>query len=207
MSLNQIGVPVRSNYSCAEVGPIAMECSTQAGYYHVAHSNVIVEADKSSTVEVNGITLGRVLLTHLHSYATPLIRYDVGDFALLEKSCPCGHDGSTLSHIYGRSKYFLTNADGTLVPFAIFSKPLLDITTFTEFFIYQKDTNNIVIELGGRTSIDPQEEKNIQHFIQRLSNKSFNIIVQPVAKIDWRKNPKRLPFINMLDHLKSTMIP
>jgi phenylacetate-CoA ligase len=197
--LKKIGIPVQSTYSCSEVGPIAVECTIYSGYYHVAHSNVILEVDESLTAEVDGMILGRVLITHLHSYATPLIRYDVGDFALLKSSCPCGHDGSTLSHIYGRRKNFLKNSDGTFSSFAIFSNPFLDITSRTDFFICQKDWITIVVELGGREAISLQEEKSIQSFIQRLSNKSFNVIVKPVLQIDWTRNPKRLPFINFVD--------
>ena len=197
--LKKIGIPVMSTYSCSEVGPIAVECKTHAGYYHVTHSNVIVEMDENLTVEVEGIRLGRVLITHLHSYATPLIRYDIGDFALLERSCPCGHDGSTLSHIYGRRKCFLKNMDGTFSPFPIFSNPFLDITSCTDFFIYQKDLKTIVVELGGREAIALKEEKNIQNFIQRLSNNSFDVIVKPVLKINWARNPKRLPFVNLCE--------
>jgi phenylacetate-CoA ligase len=72
-------IPVRGNYSSEEVGVIGCECQHYPGNYHVAHSNVIVEIDKNSSVTVGDNTLSRVLLTHLHSYATPFIRYDVGD--------------------------------------------------------------------------------------------------------------------------------
>jgi len=193
---HDLGIPVRSSYSCAETGPIAIECTQRSGYYHVSHSNVIVEVDPTIGVEVNGVTLGRVLLTHLHSYATPLLRYDVGDFACLHPGCPCGHAGATLSHIYGRSKYFLSKVDGSLLPFPIFSKPLLDLTSCTDFFVYQPTISEIVIEIGGRDYIPPQEEKNIQNFINLLSDPSFKVIVKAVPQIDWSKNPKRLPFIN-----------
>lgn len=194
-ALESVGIPVRSNYSCSELGPIAVQCTEHAGHYHVTHSNLIVEVDKDSAVEINGVEVARVLLTHLHSYATPLIRYDVGDYARLLDTCPCGHDGTTLSHIYGRRKYFLKCADGSFLPFIIFSKPLLDITSFTEFFVYQSDVHTIVIELGGRKAIEPTEEKNIQDFIKRLSHQSFNVIVKAVEHIDWSRNPKRLSFV------------
>lgn len=197
-SLKTIGIPTKSTYSCSEVGSIATECPDHAGHYHVSHSNVIVEIDPGSSVEVEGVTLGRVLLTHLHSYATPLIRYDVGDFAKMEECCPCGHDGTTLSHLYGRRKNFIKKADGSFLPFTLFSKPLLDLTTCTDFFIQQRDLHTLVIELGGRTHIEPQEEKNIQNFIHRLSHPSFEVIVKPVKNIDWSCNPKRLPFISMV---------
>jgi phenylacetate-CoA ligase len=76
-------ITVRGNYSSEEVGLIGSECETYPSHYHIAHSNVIVEVDKQNGVTVGGKRLGRILLTHLHSYATPFIRYDVGDLGKL----------------------------------------------------------------------------------------------------------------------------
>lgn len=194
--LSNVDIPTRSGYSCSEVGPIAVECVNNPGFYHVAHSNVIVEVDYEASSTVGNEKLGRLLVTHLHSYATPLIRYEVGDFAKLHSSCPCGHDGITLSHIYGRKKYFLKTSDGELISFPIFSKPFLDVTSFTEFFVYQPDVSTIAVELGGRDFIADNELIRIKNFIGNLSQHRFNILVSPKPFIDWTKNPKRLPFIS-----------
>lgn len=196
--LKDVGIDTRSGYSCSEVGPIAVECMSMPGFYHVAHSNVIVEVDYEKGVVVNSQNLGRVLLTHLHSYATPLIRYEVGDFAKTYSTCPCGHDGVTLSHIYGRKKFFLKTRDEQLIPFPIFSKPFLDVTSFKEFFIYQPDVNRIIVELGGRDSVGEEELTRIKSFIGQLSENRFDIFVITKPFIDWSKNPKRLPFISFV---------
>lgn len=193
--LKDAGIPISSNYSCAELGPIAVECQKSPSYYHVAHSNVLVEIDSKNTIELQGQTLGRVLLTHLHAYATPLIRYDVGDYAALHSKCPCGHEGATLSDIYGRKKYFLKKENGELLPFLIFSKPLSEITTFKEFFIYQKDFHTIMVQLGGRFFLEEGEAERVTQYIQRLSNKDFRVHIELVDRINWSKNPKKLPFI------------
>lgn len=192
------GIDTRSGYSCSEVGPIAVECANNPGFYHVAHSNVIVEVDYEESAVVDAEKVGRVLVTHLHSYATPLIRYEVGDFAKIHPTCPCGHDGTTLSHIYGRKKYFLKTSDGQLVPFPLFSKPFLGVTSFTEFFVYQPDVSRIVVELGGRDIISEEELIRIKNFIGNLSEHRFDVFIITKPFIDWSKNPKRLPFISFV---------
>jgi phenylacetate-coenzyme A ligase PaaK-like adenylate-forming protein len=68
---------------------IGVECNTASGHYHVATSNVIVEV-VDQTHDVDGVRLGSALVTHLHSYATPFIRYELGDLACLADKCPCG---------------------------------------------------------------------------------------------------------------------
>ena len=85
--LGQLAIPIRGNYSSEEVGFIGTECAQFPGYYHVATSNVIVEVVDQSH-EVDGVKLGKILITHLHSYATPLIRYDLDDLGCVQAKCP-----------------------------------------------------------------------------------------------------------------------
>lgn len=190
-----LGIPIRSSYSCSEVGPIAVECVEYPGNYHVAHSNVIVEEGSEEQVLMNNLKLHKLLITHLHSYATPLIKYDLGDFGKVHPLCPCGHDGATLSSIFGRKKHFLKSADGKLIPFLIFSKPLFDIVKFNEFFIYQPDFTRLVIELSGAFNTPSIKLEELKSYILNLSNGLFEVSITLVDKIDWGKNPKRLPFI------------
>jgi phenylacetate-CoA ligase len=192
--LRGCGIAVRSSYSCSEVGAIASECVAKPGNYHVAHSNVIVECDKSNTVTVDGVELGCILVTHLHAYATPLIRYEIGDFGHLADTCRCGHDGPTLSKLHGRGKFFLRHPDGRLLPFHVSSASLFDLIEFAEFHIHQPDVTTIVVELGGHTSLTPDEEERVKAFITRASDPIFRIEVKALPSIDWSRNPKRLAF-------------
>jgi len=162
------GIPVYSSYSCEEVGPIAFECEATPGHYHVATSNVIVEIE--GLHEIEGKKLGRVLVTHLHSYATPFIRYDLGDLALLKERCPCGHDGPTIHALYGRVTAALKHPDGTLSGFFIGGEDLVKVVEFTEFRIRQVGLETIVIEIGGRETLTPEEIAEVACFL--LSERS-----------------------------------
>lgn len=185
---------ISANYSAEETGPIANECSYCPGHYHVATSNVIIETDESVTTEVDGETLSRVLVTHLHSYATPIIRYDIGDFAKLSQTCNCGHEGPTLSHIYGRAKRFIYFPDGSYVPFQFRAKNIFERVECREFQIHQKDFNTIVVRIGGREKLSEKEVRDIEEFIHYKADKSFKVEIRPVTKIDWQDNPKKLGF-------------
>src|SRR5262249_43266614 len=154
-------------------GPIAYECSKSSGHFHVVHSNVIVECDDSVTVSFNGVSLGRLLVTHLHSYATPLIRYDIGDFAKLESQCPCGHDGPSISNVYGIGKHFLRHPDGRLLPFYLSTRALLDAAAFKECRIRQLEVDTITIELGGRENITADEEAKLKKLVIKATDPAF----------------------------------
>eukprot|EP01037_Dinobryon_pediforme_P043936 gene43936-55350_t len=178
------------------MGPIAFECKQQEGHFHVAHSNVIVEADETTSVDFNGAKINRLLITHLHSYATPLIRYDVGDFGTLAQSCPCGHDGPTLSNIYGRGKHFLRHPKGHLMPLYLSTRLLLEAGHFAECRLKQTPIDTIVVDLGGRDSISEDEAARLRATIHAASDDVFQIEIRPVREIDWSDSPKRLLFVS-----------
>jgi phenylacetate-coenzyme A ligase PaaK-like adenylate-forming protein len=193
-ALADIGVPSLSNYSAGEIGPIAFECRERQGFFHVAHTNVVVESDSQLTASHNGAVLGRLLVTHLHSYATPIIRYDIGDFGQLEPRCRCGHDGPTISNIFGRGKHFLRHPDGRLLPFYLSTRMLLETVTFDECRVRQDGIDTITVELGGRESIGADEKENLKKLIAMATDPAFRIEIKPVQKIDWSGNSKRLFF-------------
>lgn len=186
------GIPVRATYSCEEVGPIGFECEATPGHYHVATSNVIVELEGSH--EIDGKKLGRVLVTHLHSYATPFIRYDLGDLALLRERCPCGHDGPTIYSLHGRITNALKHDDGTFSRFFVRGEELLKILQFTEFQIRQVALDAIVMEFGGRETLTPEEITDVTAYLKARAGDEFkiDIIARPV--IDWGDSIKRQSF-------------
>jgi phenylacetate-CoA ligase len=193
-ALSSIGVPSLSNYSAAEIGPIAVECAKCVGHYHIVHSNVIVECDQGTSAEFDGTTVGRLLVTHLHSYATPIIRYDIGDFGRLEPKCRCGHDGPVLSHIFGRGKHFLRHPDGKLLPFHISTRALLEAASFKDCRVRQPQIDTIVVEIGGRNDLTADEEAKLKALITSATDPAFKVEIKPVTEIDWGTNPKRLFF-------------
>ncbi len=197
--LKQIGIPSLSNYSSGETGSIAYECRHTEGHYHVAHSNVLVECDQSLTTTFENETVGRLLVTHLHSYATPLIRYDIGDFGKLHDRCPCGHDGPTLSHIFGRGKHFLRHPDGRYLPFYLSTRLVREAVEFEECRFRQDAIDTITVQIGGRESLSPEEEAKLTAVIIASTDPAFKVVIKPVKKIDWSDNPKQLFFASSVN--------
>jgi len=197
-ALDAQNIPVRSGYSSEEVSLIGSECETYPSHYHVAHSNVVVEVDKNSGVAIGDKTLGRILLTHLHSYATPFIRYDVGDLGALADTCKCGHDGPTLSNIMGRSKDLIKHADGRLTRFHVRAGEMTKVAAVEEYRIRQTTPNTLILEVAG---CDALSEVQHDYFVQLLNGHAggdFNVDVRVVEEIDWGQSVKRLTFRNEL---------
>ena len=192
-SVAQQGIPILSNYSSEEVGPIAFECAAVPGHLHVATSNVIVEISETK-YELDGQRLGRVLVTHLHSYATPFIRYDLGDLALLSERCPCGHDGPTLHNLRGRVANAIKKRDGTYSSFYVRGPELLKFVRFSEFRIRQVGLEKLVVELGGRSELSPSETSEVTSFVKERAGPTFDVEVLARENIDWGESVKRQSF-------------
>ncbi len=188
-----LGIPVRANYSSEEVGMIGAECSKFSGYYHVASSNVIVEV-VDRRFEIDGMSLGKVLVTPLHSYATPFIRYDLGDLACLGDKCPCGHNGQAIYNLEGRATRVIKHRDGRLSPFHIRTNALARLADFTEYRIRQTAFDKIIVELGGRSELNADEVAAVTTFLQESAGPEFDIEVKARAQIDWGQSRKRPGF-------------
>ncbi len=196
--LSAVGIAARATYSCEEVGPIGVECERFPGRYHVATSNVIVEVVSGSDLTIGGAPVGEVLLTHLHAYATPFIRYAVGDLASLADRCPCGHDGPTLANVVGRSKGLLKHPDGRLTPFYVPGGEMMAIAVFDDYRIRQTGPATLVVEIGGRDALSGAECTAFADLVKAQAGEAFEVVVEAALQIDWGENAKRLGFHNAL---------
>ncbi len=94
-------VPVADTYSAQEVGYIALACHEHASL-HVQAEDVLVEILDDSNRPCAPGEVGQVVVTPLHNFAMPLIRYQVGDLAEVGEPCPCGRGLPVLSRVLGR---------------------------------------------------------------------------------------------------------
>jgi len=89
------GKPIISEYGAAEAGIIAFECPR--GKMHLNLEGCIVESDDEND--------GEILVTNLHSYSFPVIRYRLGDYIRLapeDVTCDCGMSHPILEEVTGR---------------------------------------------------------------------------------------------------------
>jgi phenylacetate-CoA ligase len=106
------GARVTGRYSCEECGWLAHQCPVH-DHYQALSANVVLEVVDDDGQACAPGQVGRVLVTALHSYAMPLIRYEVGDLAVLGDGCDCGITLPVLSGIEGREREFFVLPDGT----------------------------------------------------------------------------------------------
>jgi phenylacetate-CoA ligase len=104
--------PVYDMYGSWEGGMMAWECP-QGGGYHINSDWVIMEILKDGQPVSPGEE-GDVVITNLHSYGMPFIRYAQGDRAVLASEAPsCGCHLPLLKGLCGRTSDSLVRPDGT----------------------------------------------------------------------------------------------
>ncbi|GAB6054529.1 phenylacetate--CoA ligase family protein [Magnetospira thiophila] len=110
---SQWSVKTSDLYSSEEVGNIAFQCP-DSGLYHIMAENLIVEVLRDDGTPCQAGETGRIVVTDLHNFATPLIRYDIRDYAEVGGPCSCGRGLPTLSRNMGRSRNMLRTPEGEI---------------------------------------------------------------------------------------------
>ncbi len=137
------GCKVHDFYGSREVGPIAGECTR--GKLHVFAFNNLVEVVGAGNRPVSPGQEGRVLVTTLHNYAMPLIRYEIGDTAVQGGGCDCGLALPTLERVSGRVTDHFVTRDGALVHGEYFTHLFYFKDWVREFQVVQVDVDSIHI--------------------------------------------------------------
>ena len=106
-----LGVDIADTYSSQEFGPIAFQCRESATY-HIQAENLIVEVLAEDGRPCAAGEVGQLVVTDLHNFASPLIRYAIGDYAEVAAPCPCGRGLPALKRIVGRSRNMAVLPDG-----------------------------------------------------------------------------------------------
>ncbi len=108
------GVPVYDAYSSAELNSIASECAGCEGL-HVQDENVLLEVLREDGTPCEPGEVGRAVLTGLHHYGTPFIRYELGDMVESAEPCSCGRGLALLRHVHGRTFTMIQRPNGSPV--------------------------------------------------------------------------------------------
>ncbi len=169
-------VPVKDLYSCEEAGCLAQQCP-DFDHYHVQSENIYLEiVDETGAPCPVGET-GRVLITTLHNFATPLIRYEVGDYAEWGPPCPCGRGLPVITRIHGRHRNRLALPDGNSeFPYLGKYADYREITSaIRQFQFIQHSVEEVEMKLVVAEPLMPEQETKIKDLIVRSLGHPFRI--------------------------------
>jgi len=182
-------------YGSRETASMAGEC--RCGFMHIFEFNNYIEIldDDNQPVKKNGQE-GRIIVTNLHNYSMPFIRYEIGDMAKLgPNKCECGNILPTLERIYGRIEEQFIRKDGGIVIgyyFVHLMGVVLNKGFIKKFQVIQEDYDKIRIKIIPWKNLPNFEKKNIEDKIRIQMGKDCKIIWEFVEDIPKTKSGKYL---------------
>ena len=189
--------PVVDVYSTQETGYIALQCP-QYEHYHVQEETVMVEILNDDGDPCAAGDIGRVIVTPLHNFATPLIRYDIGDYAEVGPPCPCGRGLTVLKRIMGRVRNMIRLPNGEQYWPIIHHDEIMNAAPIKQFRILQRTIDTIDFDIVAKASLTNTQEKLLIDLIQTHLRFPFEIQLNYKQVIPRSSTGKFEDFMSMI---------
>ena len=138
------GCAVYDAYGLHQCELAAWECP-YCGLYHLCEDGVIVEILVGDRPAAPGEE-GRAVITPLHSFTAPLLRFETGDLVRLpEQPRPCRIRFRQIERVVGRQRDFLPMPDGTWVSPLALATTIRKVKGLGWFQIQQPALNRVVV--------------------------------------------------------------
>ncbi|HWN57350.1 MAG TPA: AMP-binding protein [Methylomirabilota bacterium] len=175
------GVDVSDNYGSTEAF-LAGQCPQ--GSYHVNAEHVLLEiVDEEGRPSAQG-ALGRVLVTTLENHLMPLIRYEIGDYAIAaEGACPCGRTLPRIERIVGRVINLFVDRDGKrFVPWDLFNR-LKAREWVTQYQVVQRDVDRFTVRYAATHVFAPEDEADVRRHFQEIIGSPITVDFERLDQI------------------------
>jgi phenylacetate-CoA ligase len=137
--------------------------------------NLLVEVLNGDGTACREGETGRVVATDLRNFATPLVRYDIGDLAEVGPACPCGRGLPTLSRIVGRERNLVLMPDGTRHWPILGYRSFREIAPLMQYQFIQDGRETIELRLVTARPLSPGEEAGLTACVQKNLGFPFEV--------------------------------
>jgi len=180
--------PVHSTYGCREFMLIAAECSRRGGM-HINTDHLVVEVlDDRGAPALSG----EVVITDLHNYAMPFIRYVNGDLATLSaEHCPCGRGFPLMQSVNGRKLDTIRTRAGHAVPGAFFPHMFKEVSAVARFQVVQNSLEDLDIIIVKHPEFNDADLTFIQREVTKILGDGIHIKYRFVDDIPLTRSGKQ----------------
>lgn len=184
-------------YSANEVGYIAFRCREQ-GALHVQSESLLVEVLDDAGQPCTPGETGRVVVTSLHNLATPLIRYDIGDYAELGGPCPCGRGLPVLTRVLGRVRNLVRTPDGRRY-WPVSLGQIRSVTPIVQTQFVQTALDTVELRVVCSRELSPAETDDAVLKTRRALGYEFQVRIVPLTEIPRGPTGKFEEFLSLID--------
>lgn len=193
----RLGAPVYNRYGAREVGNLAHECDAHDGLHLLMENNIVELVDDAGRPLTTPGDEGDVVVTSLTNFATPLIRYRLGDVARLgEVECPCGRGSPKLDAVLGRTSEVIVSPGGRRLMGRFFSR-LFFGEPVHQFLVEQTTPRSLRITVVPDVGYSDEVRERILRVIHRDGDPAFEVEWRTATHLERTSAGKRL-FIRSL---------
>jgi phenylacetate-CoA ligase len=169
------GVVPRQHYGQAEAVANLSEC--ERGRLHVDEDFSWVEFAPA------GDGTHRIVGTNFSNPATPLLRYDTGDFVTLDAAgCPCGRPGRTVFRVDGRREDYVVLPSGARV--GRLDHAFKDLVHVREAQIRQRSREALLLRVVRAPQWEAADEERMLHEMRLRVGAGIRLEVEYVERIE-----------------------
>jgi phenylacetate-CoA ligase len=182
-----LGVKPLQHYGLAEGVANVSQC--ELGALHVDEDYAAVEF-----IPLGRDRLHRIIGTNFTNPATPFIRYDTQDLAIIgeEASCSCGRPGRVVERIDGRREDYVVLRDGTRL--GRMDHIFKDMVNIHEAQIHQAQQGEMTIRVVRGKAYRDEDEQRLLHETVKRVGKDMDVSVEYVDALP-RSSVGKLRFV------------
>jgi phenylacetate-CoA ligase len=143
-----------------------------------------------------------VLISTLHNFATPLLRYELGDYAAFGESCGCMRGLPTITRIHGRKRNRMIYPDGrSEFPYLGEHGQIYKLTgvRVRAFQIVQRSVEEVEVRLVTEREFTADETDRISRLFQGNFGHPFRITITYWSEIPKSARGKFEEFVSEVD--------
>ena len=174
-------------YGNTEMTVNIVEC--ESGRLHVKNEHSLVEFLRVDGTPAEPGEYARIITTGFGNDATPLIRYDTGDVAVLSSDrCDCGRPGPLVAEVLGRHEDIFVTPDGRLV--GRLDHVFKDALNVVEAQLFQPDVDTVIVRVVRRAGYGPADEAMILRELRLRLGQAIVLTFEYVDQIPRTSNGK-----------------
>jgi phenylacetate-CoA ligase len=178
----QWGARICDIYSATEVGYIALQ-APQADHYLVPDEVVRVELLSDTGGPAAPGEQGLVVVTPLHNFAMPLIRYAVGDYAEAGEASPNGRTLPVINRILGRVRNMLHYPDGRKAWPLFSDSRYREVAPVRQLRVIQHALDRLEFQVVAERPLTSDEKAGLVHIVREEAAYPFLVDVTEHAEI------------------------
>lgn len=184
------GVPVKTIYSCSEAGYVASPCPAGHGL-HVHAEHVLLEVLNAQGEPCRPGETGRVVLTAMHNFFNPFIRYEIQDEVTLGPGpCPCGRGLPWLTSVQGKVRPNFQLVNGNSRATCELVDDLYDVGGYRQHQVIQRSLTDVLVRVTPNAEWTTHHHAAMTRAVQNFLEYPVHVEIELLDRIPVGENGK-----------------